>query len=323
MKSRLIDSYNRKIDYLRISVTDRCNLRCIYCMPSDVVDWVSHSEILSYEEIIQLVKYATEIGICKIRITGGEPLVRKDVVSLIRKLSEIDNISDLSMTTNGTLLSKYAKELKHAGLKRVNISLDTLNKKKYWKITGGGKIEDVWGGIQEAQNVGLQPIKINVVIMRGVNDDEIVDFAKLTMNNPYYIRFIEFMPISRTWDERRFVPISEVKNRIKGLFSIDSVPGSGPAHYYKLNGAIGTLGFISPVSVNFCSNCNRLRLTSDGKLRPCLLSDTEVDVKPVLRNDPTPEGIKDLFVTAIKNKQLRYNNLPLVGHNLSMSQIGG
>lgn len=323
MKNRLIDSFNRKIDYLRISVTDRCNLRCIYCMPRDGIDWVNHYKILSYEEIIWLVKYATEIGMCKIRITGGEPLVRKDVVNLIRRLSEIDDIMDLSMTTNGTLLSKYAKELKHAGLKRVNISLDTLNREKYRKITGGGRIEDVWHGIEKAQDAGLQPIKINVVIMRGINDMEIENFAELTMDNPYYIiRFIEFMSISKRWEKRRFVSISEVKNRIKSLFSIDSVPGSGPAYYYKLNGAIGALGFISPLSENFCSNCNRLRLTSDGKLRSCLFSDTEVDVRPVLRNDPTPEGIKDLFVAAIKNKQIRHN-IPLVAPNLDMSQIGG
>jgi cyclic pyranopterin phosphate synthase len=319
------DSFNRNIDYLRISVTDRCNLRCIYCMPAEGIKLLPHNEILSYEEILKIIKIATTIGISKIRITGGEPLLRKDVVSFIEKTVRTEQIKDIGMTTNGVLLKKYAKDLYQAGLKRINVSLDSLEEDKFKKITRFGFLKDVLEGIDSAYRVGLNPIKINVVVMRGINDDEIEKFARLSMQVPYQIRFIEFMPIGHNyWGEELFISTKEIKQKIQynvGTLTPVQVKKSGPAEYFMLEGAKGLLGFISPLTTHICSMCNRLRLTADGKLRPCLFSDKEIDLKKILRSGASQEEIKQILIKAI---QLKPQGISIESKPLRpMSTIGG
>ncbi|MCL0084117.1 GTP 3',8-cyclase MoaA [Dehalococcoidia bacterium] len=320
----LSDFFNRPINYLRISVTDRCNLRCVYCMPLEGIAPLPHGEILSYEEICLVARAASELGISKVRLTGGEPLVRAHLSSLIGMLAEVEGIDDLSLTTNGVLLSRYARELKAAGLKRVNISLDSLQPDRFKQITRIGKLEDTLLGIEAARAAGLQPIKINMVVMGGVNDDEIADFAHLTRENGWHVRFIEFMPIGGQEREGKFVPISEIIERIEslGILEPHSLDGNGPARYFRLPQAKGTIGFISPVSEHFCFKCNRLRLTAEGKLRPCLLSDEEIDLREPLRYGASADELKRLIKQATEAKP--------GGHKLdsgttarSMCQIGG
>jgi cyclic pyranopterin phosphate synthase len=325
----IIDSFGRSINYLRISVTDRCNLRCIYCMPPEGVPQISHSEILSYEEIRTVVHAAAELGIYKIRLTGGEPLVRADLPELIRMLSQIKGIEELSLTTNGTVLKKYTLELKQAGLSRVNVSLDTLKPDRFQYITRLGKLEAVLEGIRAAKEAGFEPVKINTVIMRGMNDDEILDFARMTYEDGWHIRFIELMPFK---DVAEFVPSIELRQHISLLGKLESCPdsigitGNGPATYYRLAGAEGTIGFISPLTeTSFCSRCNRMRLTPDGKLRPCLLGEDEIDLKTPLRNNASMEELKSLILKAVASKpehhHLKGDNVRPV--NRKMSQIGG
>jgi len=317
------DRFGRRIDYLRLSVTDRCNLRCIYCMPPEGVTHMPHSEILSYEEIHFIACAAAELGINKIRLTGGEPLVRADLAKLVKMLSEIEGIQELSLTTNGTSLKKYAPDLKKAGLTRVNVSLDTLKADRFQYITRLGKLDDVLEGIEAARRAGLEPIKINTVVMRGINDDEILDFARMTYQDGWHIRFIELMPFNGIGQP---VPSLELLQHIGLLGKLEPcqpTAGNGPARYYRLAGAKGTIGFISPLSEPaFCTRCNRIRLTSDGRLRPCLLGENEIDLKRALRNGASTEDIKRLILKAISSKPK--------GHRLgkdmtkrSMSQIGG
>jgi cyclic pyranopterin phosphate synthase len=324
-----LDSFGRSINYLRISITDRCNLRCIYCMPAEGVPQISHSEILSYEEIQTVARAAVELGINKIRLSGGEPLVRAELTKLIRMLSQIEGIQELSLTTNGKLLKKYVLELKQAGLSRVNVSLDTLKADKFRYITRLGKLKDVLGGIEAAKKVGFDPVKINTVVMRGINDDETLDFAKMTYENGWHVRFIELMPFKDITD---FVPSIELQQHISLLGKLEPCPdsigitGNGPATYYRLAGAKGTIGFISPLSEpSFCSRCNRMRLTSDGKLRPCLLGEDEIDLKMPLRNNASVEELKRLILKAVASKpehhHLKGGNVKVV--NRKMSQIGG
>jgi cyclic pyranopterin phosphate synthase len=321
-----LDSFGRSINYLRISVTDRCNLRCIYCMPPEGVPQISHSEILSYEEIRTVVRAAAELGICKIRLTGGEPLVRADFPKLVKMLSQIKGMEELSLTTNGTLLKKYALELKQAGLLRVNVSLDTLKPDKFRYITRLGELKTVLEGIEAAKEAGFEPVKINTVVMRGINDDEILDFARMTYEDGWHIRFIELMPFKGAAE---FVPSIELRQHITLLGKLEpcaSITGNGPAAYYRLAGAKGTIGFISPLTEpSFCSRCNRMRLTPDGKLRPCLLAEDEIDLKMPLRNNASMEKLKRLILKAVASKPERHHlkggNLRLV--NRKMSQIGG
>ncbi len=308
---KLIDSYNRHINYLRISVTDRCNLRCIYCMPSGGVDLLNHAEILTFEEIIRISRVAAETGISKIRITGGEPLVRKGISELITSLGNIPNIKELSMTTNGILLHKHAASLKKAGLERINISLDTLKPAKYKEITRIGDINEFLSGLKKAQEVGFYPIKINVVVMRGVNDDEITTFAKLTIAKPFHVRFIEFMPIdvNSSWKKTCFISNKDIKKRIEGfgtLHPVAQTSKAGPAEMFQLDGARGKIGFISALSNHFCSSCNRLRLTADGKLRTCLFSDNEIDLKTPIRQGIDDRGLADIITHAILSKPLKH-----------------
>ncbi|MFC1951503.1 GTP 3',8-cyclase MoaA [Chloroflexota bacterium] len=325
----LFDSFQRPINYLRVSLTDRCNLRCMYCVPSDGVHLLPHQDILTYEEIYTIVKAAAELGINKIRITGGEPLVRLAVPELVQMLARIIGIDDISLTTNGILLGRYAAELKSAGLHRVNVSLDTLKQDKVNLITRcGGSLNDVLKGIKVAESVGLNPVKLNMVVMSGINDDELLDFAAKTINEGWHVRFIEFMPFTSEGDiTPQFISVSNMKKRIKQLGELEPcLPniGNGPAKYFRFPQAKGTIGFITPVSEHFCFQCNRLRLTADGKLRLCLLSEDEIDMKQPLRNGISPPELKKLIAQAVARKPLRHNLAEgYVPKDRTFGQVGG
>jgi cyclic pyranopterin phosphate synthase len=324
----LSDSFQRPINYLRISVTDRCNLRCVYCMPEAGVDLMSHFDILSYEEIYTIVKAAVGLGITRVRLTGGEPLVRAGVIDLVGMLAGIETIEDLSLTTNGSLLGRYAAGLKEAGLRRVNVSLDTLKPERFRQITRCGELADTLAGIEAACSAGLNPVKINMVVMAGVNDDEITDFAAKTVKDGWHVRFIELMPVSSNEPvSDRLFSVSEMRKRIELLGKLEPwkvAVGNGPARYFRLPGASGTVGFISPVTEHFCFQCNRLRLTANGKLRPCLLSEAEIDLKGAIRSGAPVEELQNLINQAIVNKPkghhlaegTRYKGRPF-------SQVGG
>ncbi|MGC9398188.1 MAG: GTP 3',8-cyclase MoaA [Anaerolineae bacterium] len=329
-----LDAYNRPISYLRISVTDRCNLRCVYCMPAEGVPWRPHEEVLRYEEIETVVRAAAELGISKVRLTGGEPLVRLGIVDLVRKLARIPGVDDLAMTTNGVLLARYAEALAEAGLRRVNISLDTLDAERFRRITRLGELEDVLTGIEAARTAGLRPIKINTVVVRGLNDDEVVALAAKTLQAGWWnIRFIELMPVgdgelrNAVWEEQ-VVTAQEIRQKIEAalgtLEPASMQVGNGPARYYRLPGARGTLGFITPISEHFCYQCNRLRLTADGQLRPCLLSNREIDLRTPLRTGADVESVKRLILEGIRRKP-RHHHLAEAVHlvDRGMSEIGG
>lgn len=335
----LSDTFNRPINYLRVSVTDRCNLRCSYCMPSQGIHLLLHDDILSYEEIATVARIAAEMGITKLRLTGGEPLVRARLADLVIMLAKIGTIDDISLTTNGVLLQDYAPDLKKAGLKRVNVSLDTLNPDKFQRITRYRKLDEVLQGIEAAKACGLEPVKINVVVMRGVNDDEVLDFAKLTIKDGWHVRFIELMPFatenpheghatrSRADLHPQFMPAKVIVERLHSLGKLepsDTMKGNGPARYFRFPKATGTVGFITPVSEHFCVHCNRLRLTAEGKLRPCLLSDDEIDLRQALRQGAPPQKIKQLITEAIQTKPRNHHlaQEPVVIKR-HMSQVGG
>jgi len=325
----LSDSFQRPINYLRISVTDRCNLRCVYCLPPEGVRLISHDEILSYEEVYTIAQAAAELGIDKIRLTGGEPLVRLGLPKLIQMLAQIEAIDDISLTTNGTLLSRYAAELKQAGLQRVNVSLDTLKQDKFELITRcGNSLGEVLEGIEVARAAGLNPVKLNMVVMAGINDDELVDFAAKTIAEAWHVRFIELMPfVGEGATAPRFVSASEMRQRVELLGELKPcLPsvGNGPAKYFRFPHARGTIGFITPISEHFCFQCNRMRLTADGKLRPCLLSDYEVDVKQPLRDGISSAELKELIKQAVANKPLRHRMAEgYVPKKRPFSQVGG
>lgn len=329
-----LDVYNRPINYLRVSVTDRCNLRCIYCMPPEGIPWHPQEQILRYEEIETIVRAAAELGISKVRLTGGEPLVRLGIVDLVRMLARIPGVDDLAMTTNGIFLSRYAQALTEAGLRRVNVSLDSLRPERFHRITRLGQVEDVLAGIEAARREGLEPVKINTVVIRGINDDEIVDLARKTSEAGWNVRFIEWMPVGEAallsecrWRER-VVTAKEVRQKIEAtlgeLQPVKASTGSGPARYYRLPGAKGTLGFITPISEHFCYRCNRLRLTADGQLRPCLLSDQEIDLRTPLRQGADVAQIKALLLQGIESKPLQHHlDECMQPEKRAMSQIGG
>lgn len=328
---KLEDSYNRRIEYLRISVTDRCNLRCVYCMPAEGVQPLLHPEILTFEEILLVVRQSVSLGIKHVRVTGGEPLVRKGVAGFIERLVRLEGIEDVTMTTNGILLGRYAAQLKAAGLARVNISLDTLDAAKFRRITRCGEIAAVREGIAAALATGLSPVKINCVVMRGVNDGEVGKFARLTRDRPLHVRFIEYMPIGSDpaeWNER-FIAAGELRRQVEttvGPLRPAAVLGSGPAKYWRLGGAQGTIGFISPVSEHFCAECNRLRLTADGKVRPCLLSDAEFDLKQRLRSGAPEPDITDILRAAVAQKRAHHclaDTEAAAVLRRRMAQIGG
>jgi len=326
---RMEDRYGRQIDYLRISVTDRCNLRCIYCMPAEGVADKAHEEILRFEEILKVVQAALQIGINKFRLTGGEPLLRKDIISFIRALALLPGVADLAVTTNGTLLNQLGEQLWDAGVNRLNISLDTLDPDKFQRITRRGDFQQVWQGILNAVKLGFQPIKLNVVALKGFNDSEWTDFARLTLDHPLHVRFIELMPIGTSWNMTdSFVSCVEVRETIEREFSelepVHTVQGSGPAEYYTLQEAEGTIGFIHAMSNHFCKTCNRLRLTADGKLRPCLHDQHEVDLRGALRSGASAEELQRFFSEAIALKPANHHVATGASDGgRGMCQIGG
>lgn len=323
------DRYERAIDYLRISVTDRCNLRCIYCVPPKGIKHLRFGDLLKYEEIERLVRIAARLGVRKVRLTGGEPLVRKNLHVLVESLNRIAGIEDISLTTNGQLLKACAHILAEAGLRRVNISLDSLRPDRYRNITRGGDIRDVFEGVYRAEKAGLFPVKINMIPIRGINDDEIENFALLTRYSSYHVRFIEFMPLAprKLWAEKKYVSTDEIKGRVASIAPIVPVKMRkfGPARYYRFPGSSGVIGFISPLTNHFCSSCNRLRLTSDGKLRPCLFSENEIDIKSAIRSGAADDEIERLLKLSVEIKPERHSISPgtCCGHLKSMSRIGG
>ncbi len=310
--SVLTDMFARTISYLRLSLTDRCNLKCMYCVTEDEKDGhlvkLGQDEMLTYEELLRVVRVAVEMGISKLRLTGGEPLVRHDIMDFINSLAAIDGLDDIRITTNGVLLEKYAQGLIDAGVAKVNISLDTLRPKRFAEITGVDCFDQVWRGIEKALAVGFSPVKLNMVVMRDINDDELVDFARMSQQMPLQVRFIEFMPIgtSTRWNTDTYMTSDEIMERFTNLgelIPLERRQADGPARVFKLGSeARGTLGFISPISHHFCDRCNRLRLTSEGRLRSCLLHDEETDLKGVLRAGCSDADIRATLLTAIQNK---------------------
>lgn len=306
----LVDREKRHLNYLRISITDRCNLRCLYCAPEGRIPKLDHDAILSYEEILRLVNIGIRLGIRKVRITGGEPLVRKGVIEFLSRLTRIRELEDVSLTTNGVLLASNAQRIFDAGIRRINISLDSLNPKKFAQITGYDKFERVWAGIERARSIGFKPIKINVVAMRGINDDEILNFGRLSLDHPFHIRFIEYMPIgnSRT-SSRDQILTPEIQKIIAGigkLIPVNNDHNDGPAKRYRLADSRGEIGFISALSHHFCNRCNRLRLTADGRLRACLLSDHHEPLKDTLRNGGSDDQLADIFRKAVQQKASKH-----------------
>lgn len=328
-KESLKDSFNRQIDYLRISITDKCNLKCIYCMPEKGLKHFNQSDILTNEEIIKIVRIACKYGVRKVRLTGGEPLLRNDIVQLISGIKGA-GIKDLSITTNGQRLAGMAHKLKKAGLDRVNISLDTLIAERYRDMTRGGEIKRVWDAIAEAERAGLSPVKINVVPVRGFNDDEVARFAALTLYKDVHVRFIEFMPIGNRerWKPDSYLSKDETMERVADAGKLIRLPfkGGGPSRNYRIESAQGMIGFISPISDCFCDSCNRLRLSAIGKIRPCLFSDISVDIKTPLRNGAFDDELESLYRRAVLSKPARHalhERALFHPSTIPMSQIGG
>jgi cyclic pyranopterin phosphate synthase len=325
----LVDRKKRHLNYLRVSITDRCNLRCLYCAPEGRIPKLRHGDILSYEEIMRIVRVGIRLGIRKIRITGGEPLVRKGAVDLMSRLVALPELEDVSLTTNGVLLASKAQEIYDAGIRRINVSLDSLVPEKFAQITGYDRFNQVWAGIERVHEIGFSPIKINVVAMRGINDDEILDLGRLSIDHPFHIRFIEYMPIGNSRADSRDQLLSpEIQEKISTLgelIPVESRSHDGPARRYRLAGAQGEIGFISALSQHFCSRCNRLRLTADGKLRACLLSDRHEPLKEMLRGGASDEELAEVFRVAVRQKAARHH-LTLDGPttiNDQMQGIGG
>jgi cyclic pyranopterin phosphate synthase len=323
------DKYGRQLTYLRISLTDHCNLRCLYCMPEEMVFRPS-AELMQDEEILTLVRLFTGLGFDKIRLTGGEPTIRLHVVDLVRQIVSTPGVNTLTMTTNGVLLSRLATPLAQAGLQRVNISLDTLNPDKFQTLTRWGSIEDVWSGIQAAENAGLTPVKINAVIVRGYNEPDMADLARLTLEHPWQVRFIEMMPFGESdgFQTSQLVTAPEMRQKIEAVFgSLESVNGGdldGEARIYRLPGAVGDLGFISSVSTPFCHSCTRARLTADGRLRLCLLREGEVDLLTPLRSGASEAELRQLIINGLWQKPWGHRLAEgMIPRNREMSQIGG
>ncbi len=325
----LIDTYDRRLNYLRISITDRCNLRCLYCVPDGRLPKLTHDDILTYEELLRLTTICTKLGITKVRVTGGEPLVRKGVYDFLESLSAIPTLNDLSLTTNGVVLAANLERLHQVGVRRINVSLDTLRKARYRAITGYDQFERVWAGLEKALEIGFHPIKINVVALRGVNDDELIDMGRLTLEYPFHVRFIEYMPIGNSrMDPKANLLIPEIKDRLRTIGELRPVVrqvNDGPAQRYRIDGAPGELGFISSVSHHFCDHCNRLRLTASGQLRVCLLSDQQTDLRTPLRKGASDEELARLIREAVRHKKAHHHLTAPTGPKVrgQMSGIGG
>ncbi|WP_163652460.1 GTP 3',8-cyclase MoaA [Listeria sp. PSOL-1] len=330
----LNDRFGRRHDYIRISVTDRCNLRCVYCMPEEGLKFLPHEKVLSSTEIIDFMKIMVQFGIKKVRITGGEPLLRTDIVEIIAGISAIPEVEDIAITTNAMYLAKKAKALKEAGLTRVNISLDSLQADRFKEITRGGRLQKVIEGINKAEEIGFFPIKLNVVLIKGQNDDEILNFLKFTQDKEINIRFIEYMPIGQSGDswKEKYLSLETIFDVCKkaGLSyePVDTISGNGPSENFRLNRAKGTFGLIHPVSSHFCDRCNRLRLTADGYIKACLYWDEELNIRPFIKE---PEKLIAIVQEAIDTKPENHEMaLKLQGEETShkptwrrMSQIGG
>ncbi len=327
---KLIDQYNRRLNYLRISVTDRCNLRCLYCIPRGGVAKLGHKDILSYEEILRLARIAAGLGVQKIRVTGGEPLLRKGIFNFLPLLAALPGLEDLALTTNGIYLKENLENLRSSGIKRLNISLDSLRPEIYRRITGLDRFQAVWEAIRSAEKLGFDPIKINVVVIKGQNDSEILDFARLSLDHPYHIRFIEYMPIGTniTVLPVEHVSNSLVKSQLNKLGKLNPIGAGkydGPAERFRFEGAPGEIGFISPLTDHFCHDCNRLRLTASGTLSLCLLSDREEDLKGPMRDGASDDDLTRIFVRAALNKPGAHPSASENSNHFSgqMSSIGG
>ncbi|MGB9690983.1 MAG: GTP 3',8-cyclase MoaA [Candidatus Sumerlaeaceae bacterium] len=329
----LVDRFGRRITYLRVSVTDRCNLHCSYCMPAGRPQWFEREKLLSFEEIYRIVRVAGELGIHKVRLTGGEPLLRTELAKLVAMLRPIEGLCELVMTTNATLLERFAQALKDAGLDRLNISLDSLHPEKFARITGSDKFHDVWRGIEAALAAGFAPIKINMVVIKGINDDEVVDFARLTTRYPFHVRFIEYMPIGANrdeWESSKVVSCAEIRERIARELPLVSAEDfsevKGPERTFAVCEGKGCIGFISPVSDEFCAMCNRMRLTSDGKLRGCLMRNGELDLRAALRLGASDDELRHLLLEAVARKPEKHTiNSPDFEYSdfYTMNRLGG
>jgi len=319
----------RKVNYLRLSITDRCNLRCFYCIPSGEWEKLPAPEILRYEEMLHLARVAVAQGIRKIRVTGGEPLVRRGVVEFIQRLHQVKGLQEICLTTNGVRLGEMAPALYAGGLRHLNLSLDTLRRERYQELTGRDHFLEVMAGLEQAASLGFNPIKINCVVLKDLNDDELEDFARLARERPFQVRFIEFMPtVSRGRWTRHFLPMTEVRQRLAVLGPGEPVaqePVAGPARIFRFPGFRGELGFISAISDHQCTKCNRIRLTAAGRLRPCLFGGAEIDLKGPLRQGASDSALGDLFQAAIRLKAQKprfdYPDTPLSCHQ--MVSIGG
>ncbi len=326
----MVDGFGRRIEYLRISVTDKCNLRCVYCMPLEGLPWLKRDQLLSYEEIRRIVAAMAPMGLRRIRITGGEPLVRRDLPDLVAMLSAIPGIEDLALTTNAVLLGDQAEALRDAGLTRVNVSLDSLRPERVDAIARRpDSFPRIMDGLDAAERMGFQPLKVNVVLMRGHNDDEIHDFAAITRDRPWHVRFIEVMPTTANLDisANQFVSCREALDRVRELGQLEPVEGpagNGPATYYRFPGAPGTVGVITPMSHNFCDRCNRLRLTADGQLRPCLFGELQTDLRALLRaGKPLEPAIRETLRIKPERHDLVPGSDAGSGGLVALSQTGG
>lgn len=317
------DVFGRTINYLRLSVTDRCNLRCQYCMPAGGVSRLGHDDILRYEELLLVARMAVELGVEKVRVTGGEPLVRKGIIPFLKQLGALQGLKEVTLTTNGLLLDEMAAPLKAAGVERLNVSLDSLQPQTYAAITRGGDFARVLAGLERAEQVGLR-LKLNMVVMRGINDREIDDFAALSLDRPWSIRFIEYMPTIREVGWRnRVLPGRDVLNRLQQSFSLTPLSNTrlcGPAKPYRIRGAAGTLGIITPMSDHFCSDCNRIRVTAQGLVKSCLLSDQSLDLKPSLVQGD--QAVRESLALVISGKGAQHQFMH-EDRAFQMSRVGG
>jgi|TARA_B100000809_G_scaffold36345_1_gene31841 cyclic pyranopterin phosphate synthase len=326
----VIDQFGRTVRYLRVSVTDKCNLRCVYCMPLEGLDWLKREEILTYEEIAEVVRTMAGMGLERVRITGGEPLIRRDLSDLVKMIADVPEIEDLSLSTNAVLLADQAEALKQAGVQRLNISLDSLQADRVDAISRRpGSYSKIMEGLDAAEEVGFAPLKINVVLIRGQNDDEIEDFARITRERPWHIRFIELMPTGANLDlsANSFVSCADALRRVRKIEQLEPVDGpfgNGPATYYRFPGAPGTVGVITPMSHNYCDRCNRMRLTASGQLRPCLFGDIETNLRDPLR---AGQDLRPLIEETLRIKPERHyliqGSAAGSGGLVALSQTGG
>ncbi len=324
------DGFGRAIDYLRISVTDKCNLRCVYCMPLHGLEWLRRDQLLTYEEIAQVVRVLAGMGLRRVRLTGGEPLVRRDLPELVRLLAAVPQLQDIALSTNAVLLEDMAEELRAAGVRRLNISLDSLRAERVDALARRpGSFERIMAGIAAAERVGFAPIKINCVVMRGRNDDELADFAAATRTRPWHVRFIEVMPVAGSLEisAHEFIPAFEMVDRLRTLGELEPTvgpAGNGPATYFHLPGAAGTVGVITPMSHNYCDRCNRMRLTADGKLRPCLFGDLHTNLRDPLRaGAPLEPLIRQTLAIKPERHHLVQGQATGSGGLVALSQVGG